>query len=104
MQAAVGGAALDLIREESKGPEAEQRGRLVLTLSVLVILLTAPLGALGIAIFGPLWLSHDEPPIKSVAAASSERSAAGGPALAAAAAEEPEGGGKAAAGEGGARC
>lgn len=60
VQAAVGGAALDLMREEHKGDEAEVRGRLVLTLSVLVILVTAPVGALGIAIFGPLWLSRDE--------------------------------------------
>ena len=29
-------------------------------LSVLVILLTAPIGALGIAMFGPVWLSHDQ--------------------------------------------
>lgn len=59
VQAAVGGAALDLVQEQNFGADAEARGRLVLTLSVLVILLTAPVGALGIAIFGPLWLSHD---------------------------------------------
>lgn len=59
VQAAVGGAALDLVHEQDFGAVAEERGRLVLTLSVLVILLTAPVGALGIAVFAPLWLSHD---------------------------------------------
>ena len=28
-------------------------------LSVLVILLTAPIGAIGIAVLGPLWLPYD---------------------------------------------
>lgn len=60
VQAAVGGAALDLMQERGYGLEAEQRGRLVLMLSVLVILLTAPVGAIGIAILGPRWLSKDE--------------------------------------------
>ena len=60
VQAAVGGAALDLMQERGYGPEAEERGRLVLMLSVLVILLTAPVGAIGIAILGPLWLTQDE--------------------------------------------
>ena len=60
VQAAVGGTALDLVREKGYGAEAEARGQLVLMLSVLVILLTAPIGALGIAMFGPVWLSHDQ--------------------------------------------
>ena len=59
VQAAVGGTALDLMQERGLGPEAEERGRLVLMLSVLVILLTAPVGALGIGVFGPMWLTHD---------------------------------------------
>ena len=59
MQAAVGGTALDLMQERGLGPVAEERGRLVLMLSVLVILLTAPIGALGIGVFGPMWLTQD---------------------------------------------
>jgi hypothetical protein len=59
VQAAVGGTALDLMRENGHGPEAEARGQTLLMLSVLIILLTAPVGALGIAIFGPKWLSLD---------------------------------------------
>ena len=79
VQAAVGGAALDLVVEEGYGPEAERRGRLVLTLSVLVILLTAPLGAVGIAILGPLCLAHDgtadgaaDGPVKDAAEAAAD--------------------------------
>ena len=64
VQAAVGGTALDLMEERGYGPEAEARGRLVLMLSVLVILLTAPVGALGISILGPKWLTLDEDPNK----------------------------------------
>ena len=41
------------------GSDAEDRGDLVLTLSVIVILLTAPAGAIGIAIAGPAWLERD---------------------------------------------
>jgi NhaP-type Na+/H+ or K+/H+ antiporter len=59
VQAAVGGTALDLMVERGYGEEAEERGRLVLMLSVLVILLTAPVGALGISLLGPRWLPHD---------------------------------------------
>ena len=67
VQAAVGGAALDLMQERGYGPEAEERGRLVLTLSVLVILLTAPVGAIGIAILGPMMLTQDEqPPVQKL--------------------------------------
>lgn len=59
VQAAVGGTALDLVQERGFGPQAEARGSLVLMLSVLVILLTAPIGAVGIAILGPKWLTKD---------------------------------------------
>ena len=62
VQAAVGGAALDLMAERGLGAEAEARARLVLMLSVLVILLTAPAAAVGISVAGPLWLSYDGPP------------------------------------------
>ena len=62
VQAAVGGAALDLMVENSYGAAAEARGRLVLMLSVLVILLTAPIGAIGIGVLGPKWLPYDGVP------------------------------------------
>ena len=51
------------MREQGKSAEAEARGRLVLTLSVLVILLTAPVGALSISILGPRWLSREVAPL-----------------------------------------
>jgi NhaP-type Na+/H+ or K+/H+ antiporter len=60
VQAAVGGAALDTMVERGYGGLAIERGRLVLMLSVLVILLTAPIGAIGIATFGPRWLVRDD--------------------------------------------
>lgn len=59
-QAAIGGAALDLAISDNLGPEAEARGQLVLTLSVLVILLTAPVGAFGIGVCGPLLLDKTD--------------------------------------------
>ena len=64
VQAAVGGTPLDVMILAGHGPEAVARGRLVLMLSVVVILLTAPVGALGIAVFGPLWLQQDAPVTK----------------------------------------
>ena len=61
VQAAVGGTALDEVIERGLGDEAKRRAELVLLISVLVILLTAPMGAIGIAVFGPKYLSHDMP-------------------------------------------
>ena len=55
VQAAVGAVALDAA--ESDG--AEDRARVVLTVAVLAIVLTAPLGAVLIAVFGPRLLTHD---------------------------------------------
>ena len=68
VQAAVGGAALDLVVEIGLGPEARRHAETVLTLSVLVILLTAPLGAVGIAVAGPAWLEWDGPTDRPVSA------------------------------------
>ena len=78
VQAAVGGAALDLMQERGYGAEAVARGRLVLMLSVLVILLTAPIGAIGIATLGPLWLTKDgaQGDAESAGSASKEEAAA----------------------------
>ena len=69
MQAAVGGAALDLVLDNGLGDEARRHAETVLTLSVLVILLTAPLGAVGIALAGPAWLSSDSDAHESTTAA-----------------------------------
>lgn len=80
VQAAVGGAALDLVLDEQYGPEAERCARLVLTLSVLVILLTAPVGAIGIAVLGPKCLEYDGlPPPEGASQSSSTLPADGGP-------------------------
>lgn len=56
-QAAIGSKALDLAREE--GDEAAVGfGLDVLTLAVLAILITAPIGALGIGLTGPRLLAR----------------------------------------------
>jgi len=60
VQAAVGGTALELAVELNLGPEQVARAELVLMLSVLVILLTAPIGAIGIAVAGPKYLTLDK--------------------------------------------
>merc|ERR1712176_1594122 len=56
VQAAVGGTALDMVVELKLGGQAMARAQLVLMLSVLVILITAPIGAIGISAFGPKYL------------------------------------------------
>ena len=76
VQAAVGGAALDLVLDNGLGDEARHHAETVLTLSVLVILLTAPLGAVGIALAGPAWLSSDSDAHESTTAAASPLSPA----------------------------
>lgn len=59
VQAAVGGTALDMVVELELGEVARERGQLVLMLSVLVILITAPIGAIGISTFGPQYLAKE---------------------------------------------
>nr|KAG5713904.1 hypothetical protein BaRGS_024531 [Batillaria attramentaria] len=61
VQAAIGGIALDTAIELNAGPEAVELGRKVLTLAVLAILVTAPVGALLIALLGPKLLHKTEP-------------------------------------------
>uniref|UniRef100_A0A3B4Z6E0 Mitochondrial sodium/hydrogen exchanger 9B2-like n=1 Tax=Stegastes partitus TaxID=144197 RepID=A0A3B4Z6E0_9TELE len=57
VQAAIGSKALDMAREE--GDEASMKfGLDVLTLAVLAILTTAPIGALGIGLAGPRLLAR----------------------------------------------
>jgi NhaP-type Na+/H+ or K+/H+ antiporter len=61
VQAAVGGAALDQLVAAGLPDAAIQRGELVLMSSVLIILVTAPVGALAIHTLGPAWLAYDGP-------------------------------------------
>ncbi len=60
VQAAVGALALDLARHYHAGAQAELYGTQVLTLAVLAIICTAPVGALAIAWSGPRWLQRQE--------------------------------------------
>ncbi|CAF90332.1 unnamed protein product, partial [Tetraodon nigroviridis] len=52
VQAAIGSKALDMAREEGDGTK-EGFGLVLLTLAVLAILITAPMGALAIGLAGP---------------------------------------------------
>lgn len=56
-QAAIGSKALDLAREEGDQTK-EEFGLVVLTLAVLAILITAPIGVLGIGLAGPRLLAR----------------------------------------------
>jgi len=58
VQAAIGGLALDLARERGAGANVELYGSQVLTVAVLAILATAPIGAIAIAQTGPRWLDR----------------------------------------------
>jgi hypothetical protein len=58
-QAAIGPIALDAARKIGAGREAEDLGLQVLTLAVLGILITAPLGASIVMLAGPRLLSCD---------------------------------------------
>jgi hypothetical protein len=58
-QAAIGPIALDAARKIGAGREAEDLGLQVLTLAVLGILITAPLGATIVMLAGPRLLSCD---------------------------------------------
>ena len=60
VQAAIGALALDLARQYQPGSQAEIYGIQVLTLAVLSIICTAPLGALAIAWSGPRWLQQQK--------------------------------------------
>ena len=48
VQAAIGGTALDLLTARGLPDEARERGQVILMVSVLVILITAPIGAIGL--------------------------------------------------------
>ena len=76
VQAAVGSEVLDTALAEDEGSDArgvlESNGRFILTAAVLSILLTAPIGAIGIAMFGPRWLKKKNMKKKNQAAVHSE--------------------------------
>eukprot|EP01029_Cantina_marsupialis_P028739 TRINITY_DN777947_c0_g1_i1.p1 TRINITY_DN777947_c0_g1~~TRINITY_DN777947_c0_g1_i1.p1 ORF type:complete len:471 (+),score=153.75 TRINITY_DN777947_c0_g1_i1:278-1690(+) len=58
VQAAIGSVALDTAREQNPiDPEEEDFGKKILTLAVLSILITAPVGAIAIALSGPKLLT-----------------------------------------------
>ncbi|ROT75079.1 putative mitochondrial sodium/hydrogen exchanger 9B2-like [Penaeus vannamei] len=57
VQAAIGSQALDFAEKSGAGPEIVRLGEQVLTITVLVILITAPLGAVAIMLSAPKLLS-----------------------------------------------
>ena len=57
VQAAIGALALDAARQTNAGAQAEIHGTQVVTIAVLAILVTAPIGAVAIAWTGPRWLA-----------------------------------------------
>lgn len=61
MQAAIGSTALDLARNK-QAKELEKYGMNVLTVAVLAILITAPIGALVIGLTGPILLQKPRDP------------------------------------------
>ncbi|XP_076036682.1 sodium/hydrogen exchanger 9B2-like isoform X2 [Oratosquilla oratoria] len=62
VQAAIGSKAYDYARQEGAGEEYEKLGKQVLTIAVLVILITAPLGAAAIMLSAPKLLNRTLPP------------------------------------------
>lgn len=60
VQAAIGALALNLARQNGSGPQAEIHGTQVLTIAVLAIVVTAPVGALAIAWGGPRLLERHQ--------------------------------------------
>jgi len=62
VQAAIGGAALDTARNSGVSPQFVKLAETILAISVLSIIITAPLGAAAIGLSGPKLLHHvDEP-------------------------------------------
>ncbi|KAK8396548.1 hypothetical protein O3P69_005530 [Scylla paramamosain] len=63
VQAAIGSHALDYVRRHGNDPDDIFRGQQVVTIAVMVILVTAPIGAAAIKLTGPKFLarhqSHD---------------------------------------------
>lgn len=68
VQAALGSVALDLALERNVDMEEVVLGRQVLTIAVLAVLLTAPLGAVAVTLLGPLLLEKSVLPESGEAA------------------------------------
>jgi NhaP-type Na+/H+ or K+/H+ antiporter len=60
VQAAIGAVPLTLIQAGKLGNVSVEVGQMILAMAVLSIVTTAPLGAIGIKIFGPKLLSKEE--------------------------------------------
>jgi len=60
VQAAIGSIALDTARSLNAGKEAEELGLQVLTIAVLVILITAPIGSIAVMTCGPKLLTTNK--------------------------------------------
>ncbi|KAK3272699.1 hypothetical protein CYMTET_19020 [Cymbomonas tetramitiformis] len=61
VQAALGALALDEVESQDLGTGKQQWAEDILTVTVLAIVLTAPLGAAAISYFGPRLLEREEP-------------------------------------------
>lgn len=59
VQAAIGSLSWDTAIKMKAGKKAIHSGRQILTIAVLVILITAPIGAIGISLTGPRWLKKE---------------------------------------------
>ncbi|CAH1794646.1 unnamed protein product [Owenia fusiformis] len=66
VQAAIGSVALDTARDLDPTPEKLHLGQQVLTIAVLAILITAPLGGVAIALMGPRLLKPSEKHLDSL--------------------------------------
>lgn len=63
VQAAIGSIPLITARDKGfRGKEQEELGIKIVTIAVLVILITAPIGAVGIMLSGPRWLNKPPEP------------------------------------------
>ncbi|XP_045108402.1 sodium/hydrogen exchanger 9B2-like isoform X2 [Portunus trituberculatus] len=61
VQAAIGSHALDFVRQHGNDPDDIFRGQQVVTIAVMVILVTAPIGAAAIKLTGPKFLARHQP-------------------------------------------
>jgi NhaP-type Na+/H+ or K+/H+ antiporter len=60
VQAAIGAVPLTLIQEGKLGDVPVETGQVILAIAVLSIITTAPIGAIGIKLFGPKLLGKDD--------------------------------------------
>ena len=76
VQAALGSLALDAAREANAAPDVILLGEKVVTIAVLLILVTAPLGAVGISLSAPRLLQRDASAVERDASAADTASKA----------------------------